>query len=220
MTSHFKLEEEIAKAVSSKANQISPSPDLFEKITQHIQIEKQGGTLMTLKPARKFKTALIACLVLMITSAACFAAVSFIHYEKMPLETAVFQELGFRPNYVKTFSTGYAFLEGGVDREFSLSDGSHPLEMRYEKEDLLVHYHAFKTLEGETTLADYKASVSTNATPFEVPLANDLMGLMIQSPDALQLIWAQEGVTYSLSTYDKVLSQDQLIQMAVEIIQQ
>lgn len=110
---------------------------------------------MKINRSKKIRTVLIACILLILTTATCFAAAKFILYTSLPSSKSVSNEIGFNPKYIKEFKNGYVFLEGGINKDWSISDGSNDLEMRYIKDDCIVNYHAIKSIKGETSLNDF-----------------------------------------------------------------
>lgn len=218
MNSFNNLDKEIEFAISDITEDITPSPNMFEEITKKIEAEHNGGYYMKINRSKKIRTVLTACILIILTTATCFAAAKYIIYLNLPENKEVSKQVGFSPKYIKEFKNGYIFLEGGVNEDFSLSDGSNDLEMRYIKDDFILHYHAIKTIDGETSLEDFIASIRSDESFEELTLSDNVPGVYIYSKDYKSIIWEDSGVSYMMSEYDNILDKQGLIDMAKEVV--
>lgn len=218
MNSFNNLDKEIEFAISDITEDITPSPNMFEEITKKIEAEHNGGYYMKINRSKKIRTVLTACILIILTTATCFAAAKYIIYLNLPENKEVSKQVGFSPKYIKEFKNGYIFLEGGVNEDFSLSDGSNDLEMRYIKDDFILHYHAIKTIDGETSLEDFIASIRSDESCEELTLSDNVLGVYIYSKDYKSIIWEDSGVSYMMSEYDNILDKQGLIGMAKEVV--
>ncbi len=222
MKSFINLDNELEIAVSQTAKAITPSKDMFTEITKKIELETRGENYMKINKSKKIKTVLIACAILILTTATCFAAARFILYTSLPSSKSVASEVGFNPKYIKEFKNGYEFLEGGVNKDWSISDGSNDLEMRYIKDDSIVNYHAIKSIKGETSLKDFISNPSKDETLENVAISDSIPGAYIYNTEYIIIFWEQDNVTYQLSQYNKILdisqiSKADILEMAQEI---
>lgn len=80
-------------------------------------------------------------------------------------------------------------MTGGVDKDFKLTDGSNDLEIRYEKDNALVHYHAVKAIKGEPTLADFEKSADPQDTIESLTLSQKIPAIYLYSEKYSYLYW-------------------------------
>lgn len=222
MKSFINLDNELEIAVSHTAKQVAPSKDMFTKITKKIELETKGENYMKINKSKKIKTVLVACAILILTTATCFAAAKFILYTSLPSSKSVANEIGFNPKYIKEFKNGYVFLEGGVNKDWSISDGSNDLEMRYIKNDDLINYHAIKAIKGESSFDDFSAHLREDETLEKIAISDGIPGAYIYNNDYISIIWEQDNVSYMLSQYNGILelpqiSKAEILEMAQEI---
>lgn len=222
MKSFINLDNELEIAVSHTAKQIAPSKDMFTEITKKIELETKGENYMKINKSKKIKTVLIACAILILTTATCFAAAKFILYTSLPSNKSVASEVGFNPKYLQEFKNGYEFLEGGINKDWSISDGSNDLEMRYIKDDSIVNYHAIKAIKGETSLKDFISNPSKDETLENIAISDSIPGAYVYNKEYIIIIWEQDNVTYQLSQYNGILeipqiSKAEILEMAQEI---
>lgn len=218
MNSYSNFDNKLKTAISETVDNITVSQNMFTEINKKIKSESKGESYMKFNQPKKFKTILVACTLLVATSATGFAAAKYIYYNNLPTTQTVSEQVGFAPKYVQDFKNGYTYFEGGVDEEFKLSDNTNVLEMRYEKNDNIVSYLALKAVKGEGTLKESTMSLRTDESSEAIMLANKIDGLYISSDKYISVVWEDNGVLYSLSDYDKALDKSQLADMANEII--
>lgn len=222
MNSFNNFDKELEFAISDITEKITPSPNMFEEINKKIEHKSNGGYYMKINKSKKIRTILIACFLLILTTATCFAAAKFILYTSLPSNKSVSNEIGFNPKYIKEFKNGYVFLEGGVNKDWSISDGSNDLEMRYVKDDNIINYHAIKSIKGETSLNDFISKPNENETLEKINISANIPGAYIYNTEYIIIFWEENNVTYQLSQYNKILdilqiSKAELIEMAQEI---
>lgn len=203
------------EALEKNTENIEVQSDMFQKIMKEIEGEEQ----MKLKQLKKTKTLIIACTALVISSATAFAAAKYIQYSTPPSTQEVREQIGFSPKYIESFSNGYSYLTGGVDEDFKLTDGSNDLEIRYEKDNALVHYHAVKAIKGETTLADFEKSADPQDTIESLTLSQKIPAIYLYSEKYSYLYWEEDQILYSLGQLDHQLNKDDLVKMANELIE-
>lgn len=218
MKSYLNFDDKLKTAISETVDNITVSQNMFTEINKKIENEYKGECHMKFHQSKKFKTTLIACTLLVATSATGFAAAKYILYNDIPSTQAISEQAGFTPKYVEEFKNGYTYFEGGVDEEFNLSDTSNVLEMRYEKNDNILNYLSLKAIKGESTLTDFASSIRADESSESLLLTNKTDGLYVYSDTYISIIWEDNGVLYSLSDYDKTLDKSQLVDMANEII--
>lgn len=223
MRSFKQIDFEIKDSLSKAVDNINPSEDMFTTINNKINDKITGGYYMKVNKSKKIKTVLIACFILLLTSATCFAAVEFILYTNLPENKEVSNEIGFSPKYIKEFKNGYVFLEGGVNKDWSISDGSNDLEMRYERDNTIVNYHAIKTIKGETSLEDFTSRIAKDEILENITISDNIPAAYIYNDEYIWIVWEQDNVSYILSQYNKILdipqmSKDEILEMAKDII--
>lgn len=150
MKSPEEFENRLKTAIRAEADKIAPSEALFLQIDQKIKEKNMEANHMNIKITRGL---LIACLVVVLTTAACFAAVKIVSYTSQstnntftafPSEKEVKKEAGFLPKYAKDLTGGYVFYRGGVGTETGeAEDGSEAFTAKtatfsYKKGDSTV----------------------------------------------------------------------------------
>ncbi len=140
MNSSEKFEVKLKKAIHVKADKIFPSEDMFQHINNKIKSENMEVKNMNLKPIKKTRGILVACMLLAFTTITCFAAVKIVSYTshstnntfaEFPSENEVKKEAGFVPKYISEFAEGYEFYKGGVgETKAETEDGSAAMTLK------------------------------------------------------------------------------------------
>lgn len=157
MQSFSKFDKEIKKSISQKVNDITPSEDMFSKIQTSIADRKEDYTMYT-KSKKHTKSIMIACAILVFTSATCFAASKIAsisggtdkRFETFPSQTQIEKAVGFTPKYLEDFTNGYEFEEGytgtvkGSDNEQNTIAEMKTVGFTYIKEDSEINLDAMQ----------------------------------------------------------------------------
>lgn len=155
MRSFTKFDNELKQAVSQKAMEISPSENMFAEINKKIGSINKEEYNMKLNIAKKSRGLLIACVLLVLTTGACFAATKIVGYsgcldskfETFPTERQMKKEVGFVPKYIDKFENGYAFKEAFVGEYEGKDTGNNTIvmlksaEFTYLKDDAEVYLY-------------------------------------------------------------------------------
>ncbi|MEA4988057.1 MAG: hypothetical protein VB095_08360 [Anaerovorax sp.] len=179
MRSSTKLEKELKTAISQTAGTIKPSENMFTEINKKIERENKGEQYMRIGRYKKAKGILVTCVLLILTTATCFAATRYFIFDKFPSKEEVQEQAGISPKIVEEFQNGYTCIANSIDTEEMLSDGSNILDLRYLKDDSIVHFHASKAIEGESALDDIK--IEKGEAKEEVSIAPELLGIYISA---------------------------------------
>lgn len=134
---------------------------------------------MKINRCKKTRGILVACMLLVLTTVTCFAATHYIVYNGIPTKENVKEQAGLSPKYVEEFQNGYSYLTGGIDKDMDLSDGSNVLDIRYIKDDTIVHYHAVKAIKGETSLEDINPH--NGEIKEDISITSEIPGICIES---------------------------------------
>ncbi|QAT43045.1 hypothetical protein [Aminipila luticellarii] len=123
MKSLEKFEDRLRIALYAETDKIASSEDMFLQISRKIKSRKMGVNNMNIKATKRTRGMLIACLILVLTTATCFAAVKITSYTghgtnstftTFPTENQVKNKAGFVPKYVSELPGGYVFEKGGI----------------------------------------------------------------------------------------------------------
>lgn len=148
MQSFSEFDREIKKSISQKVNDITPSEDMFSKIQTKIADRKEDYNMNT-KSRKHTKGIMIACAILVFTSATCFAASKIAsisggtdkRFETFPSQTQIEKAVGFTPKYIEEFTNGYEFevgftgtLSGSDDEQNKIAE-MKTVGFTYIKED-------------------------------------------------------------------------------------
>lgn len=151
MQSYRKFDEQLQQAVTSQAEKIKPSEDLFVRINNKIESENEGRYRMGMK--KRTRGLLVVCALIVLTTATCFAATKIMYYEggsttafeTYPSEKAMEKKAGFLPKYIEKFENGYEFVNAGIG-EFSAMDAENQdaetikqVTISYENNKAMVH---------------------------------------------------------------------------------
>ncbi|MGE4214642.1 MAG: hypothetical protein AB7E42_07705 [Anaerotignaceae bacterium] len=156
MRSFTNFDKELKQAVSQKAMEINPSENMFAGINEKILCENKEDYNMKLGIGKKSRGILIACMLLVLTTGACFAATKIVNYtgcldskfESFPTERQMKKEVGFVPKYIEKFENGYTFKEAfvgeyeGKDTENNTVVMLKSAEFTYLKDDAEVYLYA------------------------------------------------------------------------------
>lgn len=116
MQSFTEFDHQLKKSIEQKVESITPSEDMFANIQNQIKLRK-GDNDMTIKSQKRTRGIMIACAILVVTSATCFAASKIAsvsggldkQFDTIPTESQMEKELGFTPKCVDEFTNGYKF---------------------------------------------------------------------------------------------------------------
>ena len=242
---------------------LPPCPDtaaITRMVFDGLSSDEKG----VIRPMKKMKTALVACLAAVVvlalglTAFAISGRVTMISgytsstpdYRTLPTENRCEKDAGFAPVLLPSFENGYTFQNGHLVRNELIGEGDTVLEhygtfsFTYEKDgdtvDLTQERHTTEMpFEGEAvatapdgtklyyTVCLYKL-VPTDYEPTEEEQAQEADGLLTFGYAAActdvavyqlqNLSWQQGDRYFSLFQMDGALTQDELIEMAQEIL--
>ncbi|MFV0518121.1 MAG: hypothetical protein ACK5MV_12055 [Aminipila sp.] len=150
MQSPTNFEKEIKVVISEKVNNIYPSENMLYEIKSNLNKERKF--IMNTNKAKKTRGTLVACIILILTTVTCFAAVKIASYEgysrnifsEFPSEKELVKEAGFLPNYCEEFSNGYIFKSGSVGEMSAKDENGNSIKttdtasFEYENKDLSI----------------------------------------------------------------------------------
>ena len=118
MRSFTNFDERMKEALAQKASDISPSENMLANIQKQIENRKEDDT-MQLKSAKHSRGIMVACALLVLTTATCFAASKIAslsgcidkQLDAFPTVSQMKKTAGFTPKYVEEFSNGYKFKD-------------------------------------------------------------------------------------------------------------
>lgn len=157
-----RFDSELKQAVSQKAKEISPSNDMFTKINEKIESENKGRYDMRFGKAKRTRGILVACMLLVLTTVACFAATKIVDYsgsldnkfETYPSERQMEKVAGFVPKTIEEFNNGYKFEVGfagtyeGKDIEKNTAVMLKSADFTYLKGDAELYLYIMEKPEG------------------------------------------------------------------------
>lgn len=246
-------------ALHAEADKIGSSEDMFLQISRKIKDVNMGVDHMNISTTKKTRGILIACLILVLTTATCFAAVKIAGYTShgtnntfttFPSENEVRKEAGFVPKYVSELAGGYVFDQGGIGEVAANgADGKAVKTVKmvtfsYKNEDSGVNLYvengtlpeseedeagkAVKitpSIEGTYYSNMYKF-VPADYTMTEQDKADEASGKYVFSYGSdkveinhmQQLIWNENGMSYTLINSDDKVDEAMLAKMAAGIV--
>ncbi|MEG1584366.1 MAG: hypothetical protein RR361_04885 [Anaerovorax sp.] len=101
---------------------MKPSQDMFSEIAKEIEAREKGVHHMKLNTGRRTRGLLVACVLIVLTTATCFAASQIMSYtgggqkvfDNYPSEKQMAKTAGFLPKYIEEFRNGYVFADAGI----------------------------------------------------------------------------------------------------------
>ncbi|KXL53550.1 hypothetical protein CLNEO_07760 [Anaerotignum neopropionicum] len=116
MRSFTNFDEKIKKALTQEVDDISPSDHMLSNIQKQITDRKEDNN-MKIKSVKHSKGIMVACAILVLTTATCFAASKIASIsgsidkklDTFPTTKQMETTAGFTPKYVEEFSNGYKF---------------------------------------------------------------------------------------------------------------
>jgi len=162
MQSFTKFDKDLKQAVSQTARGINPSEDMFADINKRIQSGNEGVYYMRNGRTKKTRGLLAACVLLVLTTVTCFAAIRIVDYtgslenkfESYPSERQMEKVAGFVPKYIDEFENGYKFKEAFVGEYEGKDAAKNTLVMlksadfTYLKSDAEVYLYMMEKPEG------------------------------------------------------------------------
>lgn len=147
MRSFTNFDERIKEALTQKVDDISPSENMLHNIQKQI-IDQKGDNSMKMKSSKHSRGIMVACAILVLTTATCFAASKISSLsgsvdkklDTFPSAKQMQATAGFTPKYVEEFSNGYKFevvfagtLDGNDADENKVTE-IKTAEFNYEKD--------------------------------------------------------------------------------------
>lgn len=211
MSNSMKLDNMIKNVINKRANEISPSEDMFKKINTQINLNKEN-VYMNFKMKKSIRSIGLACCMLILVSVTAYASVNYLRggysknaFTSFPSETQVKQAVHFIPSYVERFENGYTFTSAMVgesqvmDSQENVVLSANTIEFKYSKKDAegLIHIQAEQIVKGINTLADAEGE--------KVSISDSISGIYISYmskhvPENYELT-AQDKIDQENGTY-------------------
>lgn len=168
MLNSTKYDNLIENAVNKRANEISPSQGMFNKINSQIDLNEEK-VYMNSKLKKRFRNIAVACCILILASATTYAANNYFQgghsitlFTSFPSEAQVQNAIHFTPNYLESLSNGFTFKEAfigvaeAIDDKGKIVHSADNIEFTYSKKGAEDHITilAQEDVQGIETLAD------------------------------------------------------------------
>lgn len=242
-----KFDEIIKNALDKKADTITPSPFMLQRIKAEAA-ERKREEKFSMKIVSAKKLVVVGVVALM--SVSCYAAVKMtgsVSSSKNNEITSVSdiskyeKKLGFTPKYVDSFDNGYTFTQGGTGTTHGIDDNGNTVGKEYNTLDLTYKNDKGQNVmlmidggnpyseNGENTTgystqtykfvpADYKLTDEDKKEQADGKIEISYGSDKVEVKQAEDYSWQDEGMNYSFTAFDCNLGESEMKDMAKQII--